>query len=654
MSSMDRINSPFLALLALPALTASTPLYAQASTVWEQAQQSMVARAPTRIGQAISRWEQLDSTPNLGFSAYAEFLVAYPDFPRTEKLQRRAEQALGDVLLDPAEIVAFFDTHPPLTNPARARYALALASLGRPEASAVGRAAWRGGTMSGPTELYLENLYGMTFTAEDQTARIQALIWQDDLAAAKRQSARISAEDRALFDARIAILEGDLERSGSMRVSADARSDPGFTYDLARHYRETRQTGMAANLLATRPAFSRPAFNPDDLVTEMLAVAKTASASEAIAIASKVDDIFAPGTDISEGSFRLRDKYTDLMWLGGTKALWTMGNGRAAAPLFYLYGMAAKTPLTRSKGLYWAGRASQQAGERAEAERYYALAGQYADQYYGQLALDALGQPMPQFASFPSAAPTPDDAAAFAASSLVPAMRDIANNRRSWKTERAFFEAVSESADTPGKMVLAGNLARELGLNEFAVVAGATAPENGLSGFERLGHPTVPTPYGIDWTMSHAIMRQESEFDRTRVSHAGARGMMQLMPGTAREQAGKMGMTYMSAGLIDDTQYNIRLGDAYFRRMLDYYGGAYPLAIGAYNAGPGRVNQWLRLNGDPRTGAIDYVTWIEKIPANFETRYYIMRVLGNAVAYDNMNPDKAPGGRPRRVSDFLR
>jgi soluble lytic murein transglycosylase len=152
--------------------------------------------------------------------------------------------------------------------------------------------------------------------------------------------------------------------------------------------------------------------------------------------------------------------------------------------------------------------------------------------------------------------------------------------------------------------------------------------------------------------MVHGISRQESEFDRTRVSHAGARGIMQLMPGTAREQAGKLGVQYMSANLIGDPAYNIRLGDAYFARMMNYYGGAYPLAIGAYNAGPGRVNQWLRMNGDPRTGEIDWVTWVEKIPANFETRYYIMRVLGNAVSYSHMYPEKA--GLPRTIDTFLR
>jgi soluble lytic murein transglycosylase len=386
----------------------------------------------------------------------------------------------------------------------------------------------------------------------------------------------------------------------------------------------------------------------------MLIAAKGAGARRAVQIAASADDLFAPNTDISEGSFRLRDKYTDLMWLGGTQALWDLGDGAAAAPLFYRYGAAAKTPLTRAKGFYWAGRASSQAGNAGEATRYYEMAGQYADQYYGQLALSALNKPVPEFAQLPELEVSDEQRREFRAKPLAQALRTLASSRRDWRTERAFFEALADKARTPEDMVLLSELSQELLMDEFAVVAGATAPEHGLTGFERFAHPTVRVPSTSNWTMAHAIMRQESEFDQNRVSHAGARGMMQLMPGTAREQAGKLGVNYMSASLTDDTQYNIRLGDAYFRRMLDYYGGSYPLALGAYNAGPGRVNQWLRLNGDPRTGAIDYVTWIEKIPANFETRYYIMRVLGNAVAYDNMHPDRAPGGQPRHIDYFLR
>ena len=339
------------------------------------------------------------------------------------------------------------------------------------------------------------------------------------------------------------------------------------------------------------------------------------------------------------------------MWLGGTKALWSLGDGARAAPLFYRYGTAAKTPLTRSKGFYWAGRAAARAGDRAEAERYWQMAADFPDWYYGQLALSELRQPMPNFAqvSQPDAA----ERAAFEADPLTGALRAIARNRRDWRTERAFFEAIADKADTPGEMALVGQLARETGLEEMAVVAGLVAGEHGLKGFERLGYPTVQTHSGANWTMVHAIARQESEFDRNRISHAGARGMMQLMPGTAREEAGKIGVRYMSASLTESPSYNIRLGDAHFARLMERYDGAYPLAIAAYNAGPGRVNQWLRLNGDPRTGAVDWVTWIEQIPANFETRYYVMRVIGNAVSYANMHPDKS-AGHERDIANYLR
>ena len=136
------------------------------------------------------------------------------------------------------------------------------------------------------------------------------------------------------------------------------------------------------------------------------------------------------------------------------------------------------------------------------------------------------------------------------------------------------------------------------------------------------------------------------------ISHAGARGLMQLMPMTAREQAGKMGLSYEGQALTTDAGYNMLLGDGYFRRMLDYYGGSYPLAVAAYNAGAGNVNKWLRANGDPRTGAVDWVEWVEKIPVS-ETRNYVQRVLENAVVYEAMNPARAGYRGPNPLSHFL-
>ncbi|WFL76729.1 lytic transglycosylase domain-containing protein [Altererythrobacter arenosus] len=635
-----------LALAGTSALALTAPVAAQDRV-------QMTVQPTNTMSLAVSQWEYLTKSDSLGFADYSSFVLRHPGFPKEALLRTRAENALDRESPSSQQLVAFFDRNPPLTNTGRARYALALQALGRPEAREMAREAWRSGVMGETAEAYLVGMFSSSFTQEDHDARMEALLWQGAADAAKRHQSRISSAKRGLASTRLTLLEDEFA-TGEVEFSREALQDPGAVYNLVRHYRKKGKIDRAISILSSRPTFAIPAHDGEDFIAEALTVAKSASTSQAVAIASKVDDVFAPGTDISEGSFRLRDKYTDLMWLGGTKALWSMGNGRSAAPLFYRYGMAAKTPLTRSKGLYWAGRAARQGGDEAKAREYFAAAGKYADQYYGQLSLDAIGQKMPQFVEATQVPPTEAEKSAFKSDPLVQALRAIAKGRRDWRTERAYFETLAEKADTAGKMALVADLARELNLNEFAVVAGATAPENGLFGFERLGHPTVSVPYGTDWTMAHAIMRQESEFDRNRVSHAGARGMMQLMPGTAREQAGKMGMNYMSASLTEDPQYNIRLGDAYFRRLMDYYGGAYPLAIGAYNAGPGRVNQWLRANGDPRTGAIDYVTWIEKIPANFETRYYIMRVLGNAVTYDNMHPNRAPGGKPRTIADFLR
>ena len=127
---------------------------------------------------------------------------------------------------------------------------------------------------------------------------------------------------------------------------------------------------------------------------------------------------------------------------------------------------------------------------------------------------------------------------------------------------------------------------------------------------------------------------------------------MQLMPATAGEQAGKLGLAYSSSALIEDAGFNLQVGGAYFQRLLGYYGGSYPLAVAAYNAGAGNVNKWLRANGDPRSGAVDWIDWIERIPLS-ETRNYVQRVLENAVVYEAMYPDKASYNGANPLSHFL-
>src|SRR5690606_17816076 len=455
----------------------------------------------------------------------------------------------------------------------------------------------------------------------------------------------VSPAKAAIFTARLAILQG----GDGATYDASATADPGYLYNRSRELRLEGRPQEAVVLLATRPVLTAKPFDAVRWIDEHLEVAKIATAGSARQIATRASEAFASEDEVAKGPYKLRDDYTSLMWLGGTRALWDLGDGNGAAPLFYRYGASAQTPQTRSKGFFWAGHAAQQAGNQAEATRYYEMAAAYPEYFYGLLALERLGRPAPALAAAP-AQPTPEQRAALLASPLAQAIQVLASSGHTWQTKRKFYTRLADQAQTPGELALVGELAQQLNLPELAVVVGRVAPEKNFAGFSTVGFPVVQTPPEADWTMVHAIARQESEFDRNRVSHAGAAGLMQLMPGTAREQAGRLGIAYMSASIMPDTQYNIRLGNSYFQRMMNSY-GSYPLAVAAYNAGPGNVNKWLRQNGDPRTGAISWIDWIERIPF-FETKNYVTRVLENAATYEALHPDKAALGRPRTISEF--
>ena len=650
MSSMVRIQK-LASLMLVPVLTASVPLQARDAESWDQARASLVSSQPGQIAPAIDRWQRLTASSQFSFDDYASFLLSYPGFPFESRLRGYAEAKLEQYPVPPERVVAFFDRFPPLTNPAKAQYALALNALGRSQATEWARDAWRGGSMSAAAESSILSSYGRYLTPADHDARMDALLWARDSQAATRQFAYVSSGNRQLYMARMSLAQGGDPSSLGMSVPGNARSDPGYLFNTVRQMRRTGRGAEAANFIANRQRLTALPVSQTDWIEELLANARAGSSGTAVRIATNADDAFTPGTDISTLGFKLRDDYTSLMWLGGTKALWEMGDARSAAPLFYRYGAAARTPQTRSKGFYWAGLAADRGGDGSGARRYFEMAAKYPDQYYGLLSLERLGRAVPELRRTTSASPSSQERSQFYARPLTAAVREVSRNAP-WATSVRFFREIADQARTEDEHVLVHELARTLGRRDLAVINGEKAAEHGFDGFHEAAFPTLPTPSGTNWTMVHAITRQESQFAQNAVSHAGARGLMQLMPGTAQEQAGKLGMQYMSASLISDAGYNMRLGDGYFNRMLNYYGGSYPLAVAAYNAGPGNVNKWITRNGDPRTGGRNWVEWVEQIPI-FETRNYVQRVIENAVVYQRMNPDKAGYGGPKTVSWFL-
>jgi soluble lytic murein transglycosylase len=218
--------------------------------------------------------------------------------------------------------------------------------------------------------------------------------------------------------------------------------------------------------------------------------------------------------------------------------------------------------------------------------------------------------------------------------------------------ESLFIRALSESLTSDGERVLATQLAPQIYRQDLAVWVARSARNSGSSFYYRDAFPTLAGSAPGDakmWSLAHGITRQESSFDRGAVSGAGARGMMQLMVGTAREQAGKMGVGFDSGRLTSDPDYNVMLGSAYFRRLLNTWDGNVPLAVASYNAGAGNVRKWINRYGDPRSGT-DVLQWIERIPFT-ETKGYVQRVIENSVVYDRLNP--ATPTTPVHVSAFL-
>ena len=649
MSSMlsRALASAFLASVAVFSVPAHSQEATWSAADWDKARANLVARTPGRMAQAVSLWQQLTASRSYGFNDYASFLLTYPGLPDADKLQGYAEDRLRVEGVPADRLVAFFNKYPPQSNFARAQYALAQLTLQSPNALETMRAAWRGGEMDPGTEATLLANYSRYLTQDDQDARMDALLWQRNSAAAARQIGYTSPAKRAVFRARLAIIQG----GDGFVTDPAASADPGYLYNRSRELRTEGRAGDAVALLANRPRLTSLPFDQTAWVSELLNVAQLGSARDAVRIAASIDDGFKPGEDISAKPYKLRDDYTSLMWLGATNALSQLGDPRSAAPLFYRYAAAARTSPTKTKGFYWAGLAAQQAGDQANGQRYLEMAAQYPDRFYGQLALERLGRPL-TIAPPPQVTPTDAERAAFLSRPLTQAVTEVARDAP-WSVGIRFYREIADKADTLSDSVLVAQLARDIGRRDLAVILSNAADSNGFAGFTTLGFPTLVTPPGTNWTMVHAITRQESQFADNAISYAGARGLMQLMPGTAQEQAGKLGIQYMSASLVNDPSYNVRLGDGYFQRMLSYYGGSYPLAVAAYNAGPGNVNKWLRQNGDPRTGSIRWVDWIERIPI-YQTKDYVQRVLENAVVYEALHPDKAPGGRARSLSQFLR
>lgn len=594
------------------------------------------------IGYALADWRRLRLSSGYAFADYARFLAANPGWPGESGLRRVAEKAMrpGEA---PLTVLQFFRSDEPISGNGWARLTEAFLATGKPtEALAAARSAWKASDLNSSDEGILLSRLGTNFTAADYDRRIDALLIGKKASEAARLMPWSSAARRPALAARLAMLNrtSDVETlyaAAAPRLSSDA----GLLMDRIRYLRTSGNEGAARSLAAQPHNFvDRPA-DPERFYELLTLLARGALAdgqyTTAYNISRQVDDSFAPGADMTLKSYGIRDDYTTLTWIAGTSAM-RIGSPADAVIMFDKYARGGRSLQVATKGWYWAGRAAATAGRMVDATSHFERAAATPELFYGQLALERLGRAVPLPPALPSVQVTAAERTAFQQRRLVRAIR-LLGQQGQRDDQSLFIRALSEDVDTPSERILASETGTQIGRRDLAVWTARSARNAGSAFYTRAGFPTHQSgvPSGRVWSLVHGITRQESSFDRGAVSHAGARGMMQLMPATAREQAGKMGMGYDGSRLTSDPSYNVALGSAYFQRLVNQWDGSYPLAVASYNAGAGNVRKWIRAYGDPRAPGGDMIAWIERIPFD-ETRGYVQRVLENSVVYDGLNP----------------
>jgi soluble lytic murein transglycosylase len=493
----------------------------------------MVDPSGGNIPAALQRWKMLNQSGNYSFGEYASFLMTYPDWPNSEDMRKNAEQAINLLSYSPNQAVAYFGRLEPLTNGGRAKYAIALAATGdNARAEQWGRRAWREGPLTDDDEARIFQLIGGKLTAADHDARVSRLLWSNATRAAQKWMPYVSAARRPVLEAQLALeLKAPDAATKFAAAGSAGESDAGLLIDRVASLRTSGNSWAARELLANRPPLSAPPHVARDWLKVLLTNAEAAEADGqhdmAYRIASKLRDAFPAGTNIAALDLSTRDTYTSLAWLAGEAAYYRLGRPRDAIAMFNLYTEAARSPQTRAKGLYWAGRASKKAGDMASAQQYWTQAARFYDFFHGQLALEALTQPLP---AVPPAPALPQ----LAANSVPPTYTAarMSSSFPGWRDSNSFMRTLSNSAksETDFKQLFAWS--NMIGRPDLSVIAARSARIEGHSGMIRLGYPTVEVPadQAGNWTFIHAIARQESQFDRNAVSHAGARDLGQNRP----------------------------------------------------------------------------------------------------------------------------
>lgn len=581
------------------------------------------------VARKLAEWILLRSdNTKPAFQRYANFVNANPSWPHSPLFRRRAENALWNDKIDDASVRAFFAQQKPTT--AKGRYVLARALLAqgdREGAASLVRFAWRHQDCSHDVEKTVLDMFGSMLTAADHKIRMDQRFYDDDTDAGIRIAERIGGSELSIARAWSAVIK----KAGNAKalldaVPASARKDPGYIYARAQWLRRNDKPEEAGKLILTASKDPAAQVDVNQWWQERRILVRNLLDNDDAQTAYRVARDAATPT---QGNYRV-DKHFTAGWI----ALRFLHDAATAATHFAAIDDGTHNPHALSRGGYWQGRAAEAMGQQAQARAFYAKAAEHTATYYGQLARARLGvadlglRGPPHFSS--------QERATLSKLEVVRAVEILYALDERDMLASIFAELGESSTDVAG-MAMLGEIAAKHDDGRAMLLLGKGGLGRGLPldyyAYPVIGLPNyTPIAPPVEPAVTYSIARQESHFNQKVVSPAKAMGFMQVTPVAAKDTSKRYKAPYNPARLLSDPVYNMQMGAAELSMLLSTYNGSYLLTFAGYNAGRGRVRQWIAAYGDPRDPKVDPVDWAERIPIA-ETRNYVQRIMENLQIY---------------------
>jgi soluble lytic murein transglycosylase len=576
------------------------------------------------VARKIALWAMVDADgEQLAFFELDQARRDLVGWPRAGRRQTVAEKAVDGSGLPPAQVIAWFGGADPTSAQGAMALAAAYQQTGRTQdAQALIRHWWDTQIFEADVQRAMLNRFGAFLTVDDHIKRADTLLYGTQGPAAHDILTLLPPDQQAIAEARMALRANARDAMAQAdALPPSAADDPGLVVERARYLHDHDQDASALALVDKFPQ-TMPC---DEAASRVWVLRK-----QLINYALKTGDYRAAYKIAAGSGLTAGVDYTEAEFYAGWLAFSKLHQPAVADAHFANIERASSTPISQARALYWRGRAAEAQGDQVQAMTFFAQGARHFTTFYGQLAAEKAG--LQQISIGRDPVPTAADVARFEGRDVIRAARILAgmDDRDLF---RAFVLAAAEDLPSGEEYTLLVDLARNYGDQDLSMRVVRAAAQHGVILPER-GYPVRNTSAlagTAEPAMVFGVTRQESNFDPSLRSNVGARGMMQLMPGTAEAVARKMGEPYR-AGMLDDPDYNMRLGSYYIGSMIDDFRGSYVLATAAYNAGPGRPAEWVGYCGDPRSANVDPVDFIECIPFS-ETRNYVMRVMEAAEVY---------------------